>query len=86
MLSYITRPADYGIDLIWDGEGLAGETDVIDQRLVWADVGYEIRRIEGQQLFLRVMQNRSIGERIQSNWWRLEMGIRLNRVLEERNW
>ena len=86
LLSYITRPADYGVELMWDGGEGAGETDVVDQRLFWADLGYEIPQLEGQQLFLRVMQNRMDGSLIQSNWWRMEIGIRLNRVLEERNW
>ena len=86
LLSYSSRPADYGVGLMWDGNGLAGDTDVVDQRLGWLDLGYDIPQLQDQQVFIRAMQNKRLGQRTDENWWRVELGIRLNRVLEERNW
>ena len=86
LLSYVNRPADYGVEMLYTGDGLAGETDRINQRLWWADVAWDIPRIQDQHLFIRAMQNRRIGDITDENWWRVECGIRLNRVLEERNW
>ena len=86
LLSYVTRPADYGVELGYTGDGIAGDTDLITQRLLWIDVGHDIPRLEGQQVFVRAMQNHRAGDLGTENWWRVECGIRLNRVLEERNW
>jgi len=74
------------VGLMWDGNGLAGDTDVVDQRLGWLDLGYDIPQLQDQQVFIRAMQNKRLGQRTDENWWRVELGIRLNRVLEERNW
>ena len=86
LLSYSSRPADYGVGLPWDGDGLAGETDIINQRLVWVELAYDVAQVQAHQLFVRGLQQRAIGQRTDENWWRIECGIRLNRVLEERNW
>lgn len=86
LLSYVTRPADYGVELGYTGDGMAGATDFITQRLWWVDVGHDIPRLDGQQVFVRAMQNHQTGTLGTQNWWRMECGIRLNRVLEERNW
>ncbi|MDA1336094.1 MAG: hypothetical protein O2818_04315 [Bacteroidetes bacterium] len=86
LLSYASRPADYGVGLMWDGNGLAGQTDVVNQQLLWLDIGYEIPKLDDQQFFIRAMRNRELGSITDKDWWRLECGIRLNRVLEERNW
>lgn len=86
LLSYVTRPADYGVELGYTGDGMAGATDLITQRLWWVDVGHDIPRLDGQQVFVRAMQNHQTGTLGTENWWRMECGIRLNRVLEERNW
>ena len=86
LLPYTTRPADYGVNMLYTGDGSAGETDLIRQRLLWADLGWDIPRLEDQHLFVRIMQNHRKGAIEIQNWWRVECGIRLNRVLEERNW
>tara|TARA_B100000963_G_scaffold361962_1_gene401338 strand:+ start:4442 stop:6028 length:1587 start_codon:yes stop_codon:yes gene_type:complete len=86
LLSYITRPTDFGVDLIYTGSGIAGATDLLTQRLWWFDIGRDIPRLNEQQVFVRAMQNHSAGDLRIENWWRLECGIRLNRILEERNW
>jgi hypothetical protein len=72
--------------MLYTGDGSAGETDLIRQRLLWADLGWDIPRLEDQHLFVRIMQNHRKGAIELQNWWRVECGIRLNRVLEERNW
>jgi len=74
------------VELGYTGDGMAGATDLITQRLWWVDVGHDIPRLDGQQVFVRAMQNHQTGTLGTENWWRMECGIRLNRVLEERNW
>ena len=86
LLPYTTRPADYGVNMLYTGDGLAGETALITQRLLWADLGWDIPRLEDQHLFVRVTQNHRTSAIEWQNWWRVECGIRLNRGLEERYW
>ena len=86
LLSYVTRPSDYGVEWFYSGDGQAGNTDVINQIQTWVDVSYQITKLEGQELFVRSTQNNLSGGMMSTTWWRLETGIRLRRVLEERNW
>jgi hypothetical protein len=74
------------VELGYTGDGIAGDTDLITQRLLWIDVGHDIPRLDGQQVFVRAMQNHRSGDLGTENWWRVECGIRLNRIREERNW
>lgn len=86
LLSYVTRPANYGVDWFFTGNGQAGDTDVVNQMQTWFDLGYSIPTLDGQEFFVRSTQNNLKGYLSNSTWWRLEMGIRLRRVLEERKW
>ena len=86
LLSYITRPSNYGVEWFFAGDGQAGETDIVNQVQTWADLGYRIPKLDGQEFFIRSTQNNLNGSLQRSTWWRVEMGIRLRRVLEERNW
>jgi hypothetical protein len=86
LLSYITRPSNYGVEWFFAGDGQAGETDIVNQFQTWADLGYRIPKLDGQEFFIRSTQNNLNGSLQRSTWWRVEMGIRLRRVLEERNW
>jgi hypothetical protein len=86
LLSYITRPSNYGVEWFFAGDGQAGETDIVNQFQTWADLGYRIPKLDGQEFFIRSTRNNLNGSLQRSTWWRVEMGIRLRRVLEERNW
>jgi hypothetical protein len=86
LLTYITRPSNYGVEWFFTGDGQAGDTDIINQLQTWIDLSYSIPKLEGQELFIRSTQNNWRGSAMSTTWLRVEAGIRLRRVLEERNW
>tara|TARA_Y100000385_G_C12555692_1_gene409871 strand:- start:252 stop:476 length:225 start_codon:yes stop_codon:yes gene_type:complete len=74
------------VEWFYTGDGVAGSAEVVNQMQTWIDLGYTIPKLFNQQLFIRSTQNNIRGNMQKTAWWRLEMGIRLRRVLEERNW
>ena len=86
LLSYISRPENYGVEWFYTGDGAAGSAEVVNQLQTWLDLAYTIPKLFNQELFIRSTQNNIRGNLQKTAWWRLEMGIRLRRVLEERNW
>ena len=86
LLSYTTRPEEYGIDWIYDGNGLVGDAGIQNVARLWMDLGYALPQLGGQEAFVRGMMRKESGAQADQAWWRLEVGIRVNRVFEERNW
>ena len=82
----MTRPSNYGVEWFYTGDDQAGDTDIINQWQTWLDLSYSIPKLEGQELFIRSTQNNLNGNLMTTTWLRVETGIRLRRVLEERNW
>ena len=86
LLSYIHRPADYGVNWFYTGDGVAGTSDAVDIIQVWLDVSYRLTILGEQEGFVRFMRTQTNGDFTDASWWRMEFGLRFDRVLEERNW
>ncbi len=86
LISYLSRPADYGIDLVWDGGALVDGAGIQNNLRWWGDVAFSLPPLEGQELFIRGFVRNESGAQAEPDWWRIEMGIRLENLLEERNW
>ena len=73
------------MELGYTGDGIAGDTDLITQRLLWIDVGHDIPRLEGQQVFVRAVQNHRTGilEPKTGGEWNAVFGLT---VSEGQNW
>ncbi len=84
--SYINRPADYGIDLIWDGGGLIDQAGIQENLRWWGDIAFSLPPLEGQEVFIRGFLRNETMAQAEPDWWRIELGIRLENILEERNW
>ncbi len=86
LISYLTRPTDYDVDLIWNGGGLVDGAGIQTNVRWWTDVAFSLPPLEGQEVFLRGFLRDETGTHAAANWWRIEIGIRLENILEERNW
>lgn len=86
LLSYIHRPADYGVNWFYTGDGTSGASDAIDLIQIWLDVAYRWPILGNQEGFIRFMRTQATGDYTDTRWWRMEFGLRFDRVLEERNW
>ncbi|MDE0978520.1 MAG: hypothetical protein OSA78_00865 [Flavobacteriales bacterium] len=84
--SYLSRPADYGVDLIWDGGGLIDQAGIQENMRLWGDIAFSLPPLEGQEVFIRGFLRNETMAQSEPNWWRIELGIRLENILEERNW
>ena len=84
LLSYTTRPADYGVSLIWDGD--IPQAGIQKVTRFWLDVSYAIPKLHGQSFFVRTVGRLEQDAQADPTWWRIETGLRLNRMFEERDW
>jgi hypothetical protein len=86
LIPYVSRPADYNVDLIWDGSGWIDEAGIQTTLRWWGDLAFSIPPLDGQEIFIRGFLRESYGIQATPNWWRIEIGLRVKNVLEERNW
>ncbi len=99
-VSYLERPADYGVDAVYDGDGLVAEAGTVETWRGWAEAAWMAPRLSGGEVFVRVAYRQAVGSPAEAHapvpvppnsdlrdeWKRLELGIRWGRTLEERDW
>jgi len=86
LISYLSRPTDYNVDPIWDGGGFIDEAGIQNVMRWWGAIAFSLPSLEGQEVFIRGFLRDESGVQAAPDWWRIEMGIRLENILEERNW